>query len=219
MLPITFLKASKMNYQTDDLKAPDFVLMDTLRHDDLLVFIKKAYEQKNISYYIYNFLAVVFLGILVGLMCKEFVKGEFRFSTEFTYFSYGLLSTFLLIPLHEYIHVLAYKYVGAKNTSYDMNLKKFYFMAMADKFVANAKQFKIVALAPFVVISSMCLISIFFVSGYWIYFSIGIFFTHSLFCSGDFGLVNYFETHADKEVYTYDDKAAGISYFYEKVST
>ncbi len=151
-------------------------------------------------------------------MFKEIVKGEFRFSTEFIYFSYGLLATFTLIPLHEYIHALAYKYVGAKNTSYDMNLKKFYFMAMADKFVANAKQFRIVILAPFITISLACLLLFFILSGNWIYFPIGLFFTHTLFCSGDFGLLCYYETHKQKDIYTYDDKATGETFFYEKVN-
>jgi len=60
-----------------------------------------------------------------------------------------LAIAFALIPSHEYIHVLAYKSKGAKNTSCDANLKKFYFMAIAYRFVANKKEFQIVALAPF----------------------------------------------------------------------
>jgi hypothetical protein len=35
-------------------------------------------------------------------------------------------------------------------------------------------------------------------------------------CSGDFGLLSYFDVHRDKEMVTYDDKAAGRSYFYAK---
>jgi hypothetical protein len=39
---------------------------------------------------------------------------------------------------------------------------------------------------------------------------------HMGMCSGDFGLLNYFEIHKDKEVVTYDDLATGLSYFYHR---
>lgn len=44
------------------------------------------------------------------------------------------------------------------------------------------------------------------------------FFTHTLFCSGDFGLLTYLETNQEKEIYTYDDKEKGESYFFEKIT-
>lgn len=158
----------------------------------------------------------IFALLLVGLMLKDVVRGEWQLSEEFAYFSYGLLGSFLLIPLHEYIHALAYRYVGATNTSYDMNLRKFYFMAMADRFVASAKNLTLVLLAPFVVISILSLSIALVVSGNWTFFPLGVFFTHAMFCSGDFGMLNYLQTHQDTELYTYDDKAKGESYFYAK---
>jgi len=33
-------------------------------------------------------------------------------------------------------------------------------------------------------------------------------------CSGDFGLLSYFEYHKDKNVVTYDEIASNTSYFY-----
>ena len=83
-------------------------------------------------------------------------------SQSFTHFSYGIVIAFVLIPIHEYIHVQAYKWQGAKQTAYDVNWKKFYFMATADQFVASRKEFQIVALAPFVVITALLLFLLFF---------------------------------------------------------
>jgi hypothetical protein len=204
-------------YKVDDLKEPEFVLMDKLNHSDLFPFIKKAHQKRNLVFYFFNAINLLFGIVLLTLMLKEVVKGDFRFSEEFTYFSYGLISTFALIPLHEYIHALAYKFVGATNTSYDMNLRKFYFMAMADKFVADSKEFRIVILAPFVSISIVCLILYVSFSGIWKFYPVGLFFTHTLFCSGDFGLLSYLESNKSKEIYTYDDKARGESYFFERL--
>lgn len=36
-------------------------------------------------------------------------------------------------------------------------------------------------------------------------------------CSGDFGLLSYFEYHKNKHVVTYDDVENQISYFYGKI--
>ncbi len=212
------LQKSQIDYTVEDLKAPDFLLLDKIDQKDLLPFIVQSFKQRNKVFYFFNSINILFAIILVTLMCKEFFHGEFRFSTEFEYFSYGVLITFLLIPLHEYIHVLAYRYVGAKNTSYGMNLRKFYFMALADKFVANARQFRVVILAPFISISIVCLSLAILLPGYWRFIPIGLFFTHTLFCSGDFGLLSYLENHKDKDIYTYDDVEQSESYFFEKVS-
>ena len=37
-------------------------------------------------------------------------------------------------------------------------------------------------------------------------------------CSGDFGLLNYFEFNKEKQIVTYDDVENKISYFYGQTS-
>jgi hypothetical protein len=112
--------------------------------------------------------------------------------------------------------VLAYKLVGAKNTSYDVNLKKFYFLAIADKFVTSELEFKIVALAPFLTIT-MALLAFSFLSGdLWKVSIFTALMTHSIGCSGDFALLSYFEFYKEKKVVTYDDKENNVSFFYGK---
>ncbi len=69
------------------------------------------------------------------------------------HFSMAFLFVALLIPLHEALHAFAYRLLGAKKTSFDVNLKKFYFIALADKFVTNRMELMFVALLPFAVIS------------------------------------------------------------------
>lgn len=89
-------------------------------------------------------------------------------------------------------------------------------MAMADKFVANEKEFKRVALAPILVISFLLVLGILFSNPLWKLTLAGAFLTHSAFCSGDFALLSYFKVHSDKDVVTYDDKTNKVSYFYAK---
>ncbi|HAK10825.1 MAG TPA: DUF3267 domain-containing protein [Chitinophagaceae bacterium] len=200
-----------MKLQPQELAQEGFVLMDELEHQDLMPFIQryiKKRTQATILYYVAN---ILMMGLAVGLLIRFAKTG---FAEAFAHFAYGVALAFLLIPLHEYVHALAYKSQGAKQTSYDANLRKFYFMAMADQFVANRKEFQIVALAPFMVITLMLTILLFIVPGLWMVTVAGAMLTHTSMCSGDFGLLSYLDVHRDKEMVTYDDKSAGRSYFY-----
>lgn len=39
---------------------------------------------------------------------------------------------------------------------------------------------------------------------------------HTTMCSGDFGLLSYFDYHRDKDIVTYDEVESNISYFYSR---
>lgn len=87
-------------------------------------------------------------------------------------------------------------------------------MALADKFVANKKEFEIVALAPFTVITTTLIILLFLANANWTLTVSSVLLAHTAMCSGDFGLLSFFEFHKDKEAVTYDDVENKISYFY-----
>jgi hypothetical protein len=203
-----------MKIRPDELLVNGYVLLDELGHKELVPFIR-AYMKKWTKYSIFYYLSNL---VVFGLAGFYFVQGynlpTYDIGDKFTHFAYGLAIAFALLPLHEYIHVLAYKSQGATNTSYDANLKKFYFMALADKFVANKKEFEVVALAPFVTITTTLIILLFAVSSNWTLTIVGILLTHTAMCSGDFGLLSYFEYNKKKQVVTYDDIENKVSYFY-----
>jgi hypothetical protein len=198
----------------EELTENSYTLLDKLGHKELVPFIRTYIKKKtkySIFYYLSNF---IIFGLAGYFFMKDFNTTSFDIGNRFTHFAYGLAIAFALMPLHEYIHVLAYKSQGATNTSYDANLKKFYFMALADKFVANKREFEIVALAPFTFITTILTILLFLVNSNWTLAIIGILLTHTAMCSGDFGLLSYFEFNKDKQVVTYDDTENKISYFY-----
>lgn len=205
-----------MNIQPEELKEKGYVLLDTLDHKELVPFIK-TYIRKRTRYSIFykasNIVILLFAAYLFT------VDSPHSIGTRFSYLAYGFALAFLLVPLHEYIHVLAYRNRGAKNTSYDMNLKKFYFMAVADRFVANKKEFEYVALAPFAIISLVLIALLFVVKDNWFLTITGILLTHTAMCSGDFGLLSYFEYHKEKKPVTYDDAKNKITYFYAQKTT
>jgi len=207
-----------MKIRPDELTNKGYVLLDELGHKELVPFIRiymKKWTRYSIFYYLSN---VLIFGLTGYLFMTGFNQPGFDLGNRFTHFCYGLAIAFALVPLHEYIHVLAYKTQGATNTSYDVNLKNFYFMALADKFVANKKEFVIVALAPFIIITTILSILFFIVNSNWTMTIIGVLLSHTAMCSGDFGLLSYFEFNKDKQVVTYDDIENRISYFYGRPS-
>lgn len=205
-----------MDILPNQLEQLDYQLQDSLSHQELVPFIR-TYMKKNTRFsIIYTLLNVFFFGIILFWFWRNYGTEGFEISEGISYLSYGFAFAFMLVPLHEYIHVLAYKSQGAKQTSYDANWKKFYFMALADKFVANKKEFQIIALAPIVVISLVFLLFILFTSKLWTFTILGTLMVHTAFCSGDFGLLSYFDFHKNKEIVTFDDVENKISYFYQK---
>jgi hypothetical protein len=206
-----------MKIRPEDLTENGYVQLGELGHKELVPFISK-YMKKLTKFSVFYYLSNI---IVFGLVSYLFVQGfnlpTYSLGDRFAHFSYGLALAFALLPLHEYIHVLAYKSQGAKNTSYDANLKKFYFMALADKFVANKREFEIVTLAPFIIITTILTILLFIVSSSWTMTVASVLLAHTAMCSGDFGLLSYFEFNKEKHVVTYDDIEKKISYFYGRI--
>lgn len=191
-----------------------------LNHQDIIPFVKSFLFRKNKVTLFYLAFNTAFCILLIFSMFISVYKDTLTFGEAFKWFSWGCLIPFLLVPLHEWLHGIAYKACGATTVSYDVNWKQFYFMAIADKFVANRKSFRIVALTPFIIITISLLIPVLLTSTSGIQIMlITATFIHGSMCAGDFGLLSYFETNRNKEVITFDDRSAGISYFFVREKT
>jgi len=203
-----------MQLRPEDLTKEGFVEIDKLDHLELVPFVRLYLNKSTPASRWYKFLNLAFLAVLVALIV--FYTQRYNFWTAVQYTSYGMILAFLLIPIHEYIHVLAYRYVGAKETSYDAHLKKFYFMALANRFVANKREFQLVALAPFLTVTFLGIFTALLVNDAWTITPMATVLAHAGFCSGDFGLLSYFYYHKDKEIVTFDDTGERSSSFYAR---
>ncbi|MBP7269158.1 MAG: DUF3267 domain-containing protein [Bacteroidia bacterium] len=202
-----------MDLKPEELTERGYVELDRLDHQQLPPFIRQYLGRWNaytVSYYIANLLA---LAGVVWVFLKVAPDTVPAVGDRFTRLSYGLALAFLLVPLHEYLHVLAYRSQGARQTSYGANLRKLYFMAIADRFVANEREFRIVALTPFVVITALLVLSLPFLNPAWQLTISGTLLTHTAMCSGDFGLLSFFAAHRKDGVVTFDDQPAGMTWF------
>jgi Putative zincin peptidase len=205
-----------MKILVEQLRQEGYAPLDTLNHKDMVSFIKPYLHKKNIYVLFYNISMTIPLGI-IGLLIGYNLGGRNSFDWEMIYyFSIGFTLNIFLIPIHEFLHGLAYQYVGAKRISYNTDLKRFIFYALADHFVVNSKEFKVVALTPFVIVSSVSVLFYFLVPVYWSYTILGLICAHSACCAGDFALLSYLHENRGKEIVTYDDVRNNILYFYAR---
>lgn len=209
-----------MKLSPESLESNGYQLIDRLDHKELVPFIQQYLFQK--SFWPVSFLGFILLMLAaIGLMIGAGISTHPYFNTNdaFVKLSLGFASAFLLIPLHEYIHTIAYRLCGAREVTYDADLKKLIFMAMAHRFVAGAGEFRFIAIAPFATISLLGFATMPFLGGYHIYNALGLVFMHAAFCGGDFAMLAYLDFHKDKEVVTWDDKVNKVSWFYGKPKT
>ncbi len=198
----------------------DYELIAEIGHHEIKEFVVEQLTGKSKiirAYMIYQFLM-----ILVGMifLARSAVLAFENYLLPLYISLATLLFCFsILIVIHELLHGIALKYVGAKKIRFGAYLKKFTFYAEADRFVLNRKQFALVALTPLFVIQAITLLGIllFFYQPL-IYFWIILMSTHSLFCAGDIGLLSIFYKHRNSEIYTFDVKAEKTSYYYKKQS-
>lgn len=206
-----------MKISAEELEEKGYQLVDKLEFAELLPFLTPYFKKWNLAmlgFLLSNFLCVVATIFFFALHAK---MNTIEKGTGEGFYFLGFVLAFGLIPLHEYLHALAYKAVGAKNVAYDVNLKKMIFLTIAHKFVANKKEFTFVALAPFVFISVLLGGLFPLVSLNWQFTILGALFMHTTCCIGDFGLLSYFLTNKNRQLVTYDNKELQESFFYELV--
>jgi hypothetical protein len=126
----------------------------------------------------------------------------------------GVGLAMIFTPVHELLHALAYKIVGARNISFYSNFKKFYFATISNKSVVNLRAFKIVAFFPFLTVVIISILLFPYVIITWKIVILSFVATHNLFCSGDFTLSNYMQNNRHRGIVTYDDTEKEETYFY-----
>jgi len=205
-----------MNLKPEELEENGYILLDEMNHAEIVPFVKKFLHKRTWFSSLYYLSVIISFALLLFFCMKLYHPGNYGISKILLQISLGIPLTLALIPVHELIHALAYKLQGAKKTSFDYNLQRFYFLAIADKFVTSKREFKIIALSPFLAISLALLISSYLTGEGWRVMILTTLMIHTIACSGDFALLSYFEFNREKKVVTYDDKENKVSFFYRR---
>lgn len=194
----------------------EFELLTEVSHQKLREFVvEQIVEEKFVIriYSIYQGLMMLVFAFLLTKGIVHTIKGHSELLIEIGLSI--LFSLSALIIIHELLHALAYLLTGARRISFGIIPKKFIFYALADQQVIASKAFHIVALAPFVVVKLICLIGIIvFYNQQLMYFFLSVMCLHSLFCAGDIAMLAFYRIHKEKEIFNFDNKSEGKTYFY-----
>lgn len=196
----------------------EFELLTEVSHQKLREFVVEQIAEEKYVIRIYSIYQVIMVMLFAFLLTKGIVlsiKGHSEMLIKI-----GLSIAFslsALIVIHELLHALAYLLTGARRISFGVIPKKFIFYALADRQVIASRAFHIVALTPFIVVKLICLIGfIHFYSSQFMYFFLSVMCLHSLFCAGDIAMLAFYRIHKEKEIFNFDNKSEGKTYFYSR---
>ncbi len=193
-----------------------FELLSEVSHQNLREFVVEQIKREKYIIRFYSAYQGIMLGILIYIITRSVVFSVKGQPEKLLSIGLAMLFSFTaLIIIHELFHALAYLLTGARKISFGVILKKFVFYALADRQVIAPRAFHIVALAPFVVVKLVCLVVIFATGDIQLrYFFMTIMCLHSLFCAGDMAMLAFYNLHRGKEIYNFDNRSEGKTYFY-----
>ena len=187
-----------------------------ISYDDLIDFVLDYMRRKSEVMIFFWSACIVFLGIAITVRIN--IAGYFHVkSIMFHSFLGFIVFPVLMIPLHEILHVITYYLAGARRIRFGMDLKQYMFYVTAHRFVTGHKQFKLVALTPFVTGSIVLIILILLLPGLWKWSLSLLLFVHATMCAGDFAMLNFYFLNRRKRIFTWDDFDKKIAYFYEEL--
>jgi hypothetical protein len=194
----------------------EFELLAEVSHQKLREFVVEQIREEKVIIRIYSIYQVVMMIIFVFLLTRSIIFAFKGYSEPIIGIGLALLFSFtILIVFHELLHALAYLISGARKISFGYIWNKFVFYALADRQVIASKAFHFVALTPLVVVKLISLAgAIVFFNNQWMYFFLTVMCTHSLFCAGDMAMLSFYNLHREKEIYNFDNRSEGKTYFY-----
>lgn len=204
----------------DELHNPNFYsLVESFKIDEMMVFLMKELNSKpktnqslvmKVIVIALMACAGAFVGYTLGGKLKEFDIPLIQISWAF------LFLLVVLLPIHEGIHGLVFKLLGAEKVGFGWTPKSFMVYAYSQKFVMTLKENAIVAVMPFLIITMALILGIFVLPSYKTMFISALVF-HTYGCLGDFILIKYYLKNRAKQMFTYDDiEGEKMTYFFEK---
>ena len=121
----------------------------------------------------------------------------------------------LWLPLHEGIHALFFKLLGAPKVGFGYSARGMMVYAYSQRFVMSLQENALVAAMPFVIITPLLVALLIWVPGLSLMWGLTLL-IHTVGCMGDFILIKHAFQHRNDAMYTYDDLEEKRTYFFQK---
>jgi len=189
-----------MRLTPQSLKDQNFKLLEKVDHDNFSLFIRQQRKKFSTINLVYWLFVICFLA-MTGYYFFDSTTSIFF---KLLFLGLGVIIAFVLTPLHEFIHFLAYKCFGAENVTIKSYNMLGYMLTNADQFVVSKREMKWIATAPFLIITTIGIILLYFLNDM-IQISISsMILFHTTLCHADFLILNYF-LDSESDIFMYDD--------------
>lgn len=119
----------------------------------------------------------------------------------------------LLVPLHEGLHLIPFRIAGARDIRMGADLRQGIFYVTAHRFVAGKGLFALVAMTPFILITTGILTAFTLSPSWWQWVLAMSLTAHTTMCAGDAALLGFMYSFKHRRVYTWDDADKKEAYF------
>ncbi len=202
--------------------SPEFILIEAFKVEEMGTFLAKimqgnATKAPKQPWFFLVLMALLgaFVGYFLGSFFSKFLSGDAWVQMGIAFVAFWVV----LLPLHELIHGIVFKALGAKQIGFGWTWKGWMAYCYAQNFVITLQELIWVAIMPFICLTLGMLCLLFVLPSY----QIAIIFAlllHTTGCLGDFLLVKYARQNKNRQIYTFDDlQERKMTFFYEKISS
>ncbi len=197
-----------------DLQSRGYRFAERWHTSEVLEFVRRELSRPAWPLYVVYTVLGGLLVIALALGGGAFVDGRAIVSDVLVPFGVGVLAIILLIVPHELLHGLAFKLLGAPKVTYGADWSKLVFHAAAPGFPIERRGMVLVALAPFVIITTALAIPGVLLGGFYSWVALGALLMHTQGCLGDFAMLNFFARAASGYAYVTYDESNGESFVF-----
>jgi hypothetical protein len=199
----------------EDLADAGYELTGELTHATLIEFVVEYFLRRpSWLTWLHHSMSIITFLVAVAIAWQQ-GKGFLRPLGEFGVAFFAMLA--ILLPLHEALHAIAYRLIGARDIRWGYSLRMMAVWVIAHRFVADTRGFVFVALAPFVVINGLLLLLAIALPENAV-FLLFVLLWHLHGCAGDWGLLNFVWLMRERGFRTYDDAVSGKSFFFGRAA-
>lgn len=198
---------------------PGFRQILELDFDDMIPFVLDNIKKRSFFSVLYAVLNTALLVFIIYEIISGLMSRQLTWSLIIKQSLTGIFAgSILVIPVHELLHGIAYRIIGARAIRFGADLQQFIFFVTADRYPVTGKELYFLAMTPFVVINLLAAVITILWFPQAILFSSFFLFSHNIMCIGDFAIVNCVRQQAPRRVYSFDEIENKKSYFYEEIN-
>ncbi|MDF1698784.1 MAG: DUF3267 domain-containing protein [Saprospiraceae bacterium] len=196
-----------MHTSKDRYKEKGYELIGEFNPNELNQFISKFNSPISTFFIAFTVVGLLaFTALLFLLLADNLSSKDALFSLGL-----GLIISLGILPIHEVIHFIAFKAMGAKKVIIKSFISKGYLLTIADQFYAGKREIIWVSLAPFFFITVTCISFLPYLNTNGIVVICTILVIHTSICSTDIKMADYF-LNQKSDTFLYSDLKKGHVY-------